>query len=214
MASRAPALGREELEARARELADGGGRVLLGITGAPGAGKSTLARAVAAAAAPRARLVEMDGFHLSQSRLADLGRLGRKGAPDTFDAAGFVALAVRLREPGPHTVYAPEYRRELEEPVAGALPVEPRATLVVIEGNYLLLPDEPWGQLRRLLDEIWYCETDEEARQANLIARHRRYGKSADDARRWALGPDQRNAELIRRTRARADLIARADSRP
>jgi pantothenate kinase len=201
----------DQLHARARELAAGPGRRLLGITGPPGAGKSTLAHSIVEAVGERARLVEMDGFHLAQSRLKELGRLGRKGAPDTFDAAGFVALIRRLREPGEHIVYAPEYRRDLEEPVSGALPVEPRTTLVVVEGNYLLLPEAPWGELRALIDEVWYCETDEQLRLGDLVARHRRYGKSEEDAFTWAHGPDQRNAQLVRRTRSRADLIARSD---
>ena len=204
-------LGLAGLPARARELAARNGRVLLGITGPPGAGKSTLAHAIAAAVGDRARLVEMDGFHLAHSRLAELGLTSRKGAMDTFDAAGFLALIRRLRAPDEHTIYAPRFRRELDEPVAGALPVEPHIPLVIVEGNYLLVPEEPWNELRQLLDEVWYCETDERLRVSNLIARHIAYGKSVDGARGWALGPDQRNAELIFATRSRADLIARMD---
>jgi pantothenate kinase len=153
----------------------------------------------------------MDGFHLSQSRLAELGRQDRKGAIDTFDGAGFVALIRRLREPDQHTIYAPEFRRELEESIAGALPVEPQITLVIVEGNYLLVPDVPWGELRALFDEVWYCESGEDLRLPRLIARHRSYGKSEEEARRWALGPDQDNARLIIATQARADVIVRLD---
>ena len=149
----------------------------------------------------------MDGFHLSQSHLAKLGRLDRKGAIDTFDGAGFLALIRRLRYSDEATVYAPEFRRELEESVAGARPIEPDVKLVVVEGNYLLVPDGPWGKLRHLFDEVWYCEPDEHLRVMNLIARHRWYGKSQDEARRWALGSDQRNAELIAATRSLADVI-------
>jgi pantothenate kinase len=209
MAASIPVMRYHELHARARQLAAGSGRVLLGITRAPGAGKSTLARAIISAAKDRARLVEMDGFHLAQSPLTALGHSGRKGAPCTFDAAGFLTMIRRLREPGQHTIYAPEFRRDLEEPIAAALPVEPHITLIVIEGNYLLLPEEPWAQLRDLIDEIWYCESDEQTRLNNLIARHRAYGKSDQDARNWALGPDQKNAELIYATRSHADVIAR-----
>lgn len=196
-----------DLYDRAQQLAAGPTRRLLGITGPPGAGKSTIARSVIAAVGDRSRLVEMDGFHLSQSRLAELGRLGRKGAIDTFDGEGFLALIRRLQHPGKETIYAPEFRRELEEPVAGALAIDPETTLVVIEGNYLLVPDGPWGKLRALFDEVWYCEPDEDLRIENLVDRHRRHGKSANDARRWALGPDQRNAELIVTTRTLADVI-------
>lgn len=203
-----------ELCVRARALASGDGRALLGITGAPGAGKSTLARAIVDEIGDTARVVGMDGFHLSRSRLGELGRLDRMGAIDTFDGAGFVALLQRLRDPGDATVYAPEFRREVEESTAGALPIEADVRLVVAEGNYLLALDPPWGEVRSLLDEVWYCEPDEALRVANLIARHQTYGKSEDDARRWALGPDQRNAELILTTRSRADIVVTLESEP
>lgn len=197
-----------DLCARARRLAATRGRSLLGITGPPGAGKSTLARAIVGDIGDDARLVEMDGFHLSQSRLAELGRQHRKGAIDTFDGPGFLTLVRRLRYPDGETIYAPQFRREIDEPVAGTLPIELAATLVVVEGNYLLVPEGPWGKLRALLDEVWYCDPSEKRRLENLIARHRRYGRSEDEARRWALGPDQRNAELIAATRPFAHLIA------
>jgi pantothenate kinase len=200
-----------DLCARARQLAATGGRRLLGITGPPGAGKSTLARAIVSEIGDDARLVEMDGFHLAQSKLAELGRQDRKGAIDTFDAAGFLALVRRLRYPDAETIYAPQFRREIDEPVAGALPINPAATLVVVEGNYLLVPERPWEKLRALLDEVWYCDPGEHRRLRNLVARHRRYGKSEDEARRWALGPDQRNAALIAATRPYAHLIVELD---
>ncbi len=197
----------DELCSRAQRLASAGERRLLGITGPPGAGKSTLARAVVAEVGRSARLVEMDGFHLSQSRLAELGRLQRKGAIDTFDGVGFLELVLRLRGQVTETVYAPQFRRDIEEPVAGSLAVGPEAKLIVVEGNYLLVPHEPWGKLRALLDEVWYCEPGEEVRLQRLVARHQRFGKSGDEARRWALGPDQRNADLVASTRGSADVI-------
>ncbi len=186
-------------------------RALLGITGPPGVGKSTLANEVVRQVGDTARLVEMDGFHLPQARLAELGSLGRMGAIDTFDATGFVALVASLRTPGENTIYAPEFRRDIGESIADARPIEPSVQLVVIDGNYLLMSEKPWGALRELIDEMWYCERDEKARIASLIDRHRAHGKSPDEARRWALGSDQRNAELIKRTRSRADLIAVLD---
>jgi pantothenate kinase len=196
-----------ELLERAGILSAGGRRILLGVTGPPGVGKSTLARQLVDHVGEQAQLVGMDGFHLAQSRLADLGRLDRKGAIDTFDGGGFVSLVRRLRDDS-ETVHAPEFRREIEEAIAGAVAVEPAVRLVVIEGNYLLATQQPWHQLRGLIDEIWYVERDDEERLANLIARHQAHGKSADEARRWAHGSDQRNAALVATTRSRADLVA------
>jgi pantothenate kinase len=194
---------------RARALAQGGRR-LLGITGAPGAGKSTVAEQLVAALGPEvARLVPMDGFHLAQCELERLGRAGRKGAADTFDAAGFVALLARLRAADEAVVYAPEFRREIEEPIACALPVPREVPLVVIEGNYLLVPEGDWGRVRALLDEAWFVETDEELRHERLIARHIAFGKDPEYARAWVLSSDERNAVLVASTRERADLVVR-----
>jgi pantothenate kinase len=200
-----------ELRRRAHELASQSGRTLLGITGPPGSGKSTLARAIVGELGETARLVGMDGFHLSQSRLSELARQDRKGAIDTFDGEGFVALVRQLRHPVDDVVSAPEFRRDLEESIPAAIVVQRGVRLVVVEGNYLLVPEPPWGALRGLFDEVWYCERDESARVANLIARHHAYGKSDTEARRWALGSDQRNAALIETTRLRADLIVSID---
>ena len=189
--------------ARARELARAGGRRVLGIAGAPGSGKSTLAALVAAELGDAAVVVPMDGFHLAQAELARLGRADRKGAADTFDAAGFVALLRRLRDPAEALVYAPEFRREIEEPIACAIPVPAEVPLVVTEGNYLLL----WTEVRPLLHEAWYVEAgDEEVRVERLIRRHVEFGKPPDFAREWVLRSDERNAALVASTRARADL--------
>ena len=195
------------LEGRARALADGGRR-LLGIAGSPGAGKSTLSAAVAAALRERAVVVPMDGFHLAQSELERIGRADRKGAPDTFDADGFVALLHRLRA-GVGTVYAPEYRRDLRNPVAGAIAVAPGVPLVVVEGNYLLLESFGFGPVADLLDETWFVAPDDAVRRERLVARHMAFGKSADAAHAWSHGPDERNAELVAGTAGRADLVVR-----
>jgi pantothenate kinase len=192
---------------RAGRLARAGGRRVLGITGPPGAGKSTLAARLVAGLGPDvARLVGMDGFHYAQAELVRLGRAERKGAPDTFDAAGFVALLARLRTSEDEVVYAPEFRREIEEPIACAVPVPRAVPLVVTEGNYLLL----WEQVRPLLDECWYiAAADESARVERLIGRHAAFGRTPEAAREWVLRSDERNAELIARTRGRADLVVR-----
>lgn len=194
---------------RARSLAAGGRRALLGITGEPGAGKSTLGVTLAAALSDDAVVVPMDGFHLAQSRLTELGRVDRKGAPDTFDAWGFIALVRRLAADSEPIVYAPEYRRELHNGVAGAIPVRRSTPLVVVEGNYLLLDEEPWCRLRELMTETWYVDVDEGLRMRRLVARHERFGKSHEAAVAWAAGPDERNAVLIRATRDGADAVVR-----
>lgn len=152
-------------------------------------------------------LVPMDGFHLAQLELERLGRAARKGAPDTFDGAGFVALLARLRLGGEATIYAPTFRRDLEEPIAGAIAVPPGARLVVTEGNYLLDQAPPWDGVRPLVDEIWYVELDENVRIARLIARHVAHGRSEPEARRWVKTVDQANAVRVEGTRARADLV-------
>lgn len=196
-----------DLVARARGLSDGGGRRILGIAGCPGAGKSTVARRLVVALGDVAVLVGMDGYHLAQAELVRLGRTERKGAPDTFDAAGYVALLRRLRAPSADIVYAPEFRRAIEEPVAGAVPVPPEASLVVTEGNYLLLATAPWSAIRALLDEVWFLAPDERTRRRWLTDRHRRYGRSPGQAAERTAGSDERNARLIAPTASRADLI-------
>jgi pantothenate kinase len=194
----------ETLMARARELAGRGTRTVLGIAGAPGGGKSTLAAMVVEALGDDAVLVPMDGFHLAQPELVRLGIRDRMGAPHTFDAAGYAALLRRLRA-GEETVYAPAFRREIEEPIAGAIAVSPAVPLVVTEGNYLLL----WDDVRALLDEAWYVEMDEEQRLQWLIARHVAFGKTPEEAEAWVMRSDQENAAVVAATRDRADLIVR-----
>src|SRR4051812_26114943 len=194
----------EELFARAQALVEPGTRRVLGIAGPPGGGKSTVARAVVAELGDAARLVPMDGFHLAQAELVRLGRRDRMGAPDTFDAAGYVALLERLHGDEP-VVYAPEFRREIEEPIAGAIAIPREVALVVTEGNYLLL----WPHVRPLLDEAWYVQTDEELRVQRLIQRHIQFGKTPEYARAWVLRSDEHNAALVAATAGAADVLVR-----
>ncbi|MFF9843509.1 nucleoside/nucleotide kinase family protein [Streptomyces sp. NPDC013740] len=200
----------DRLAERARALAGAGGRRVLGIAGPPGAGKSTLAARLVARLDGSAVLVPMDGFHLAQAELERLGRAGRKGAPDTFDAAGYAALLLRVRaaEPGT-TVYAPAFDRALEEPVAGAIPVPPEVPLVITEGNYLLHDEGPWSAVLPLLDEAWYLDLDARRRVPRLVARHIRFGKEEETARRWVADSDEANARLVARGRGRAHLVVR-----
>ena len=202
----------DEAIKRAHALASRGHRVVLGIAGPPGGGKSTLARAVAGALGDRARLVGMDGFHLAQAELVRLGRRDRMGALDTFDGAGYVALLKRLRDASERVVYAPEFRREIEEPINAAVAVPADVPLVITEGNYLLVDQGPWAEVRELLDEAWYVVQDEETRLRLLIARHIEFGKEPAYAREWVMRSDQRNAELVAATRSRADALVRIAS--
>src|SRR3954463_6055369 len=198
----------ERLIARASALAHQGGRRILGIAGPPGGGKSTVARQVVAELGELARLVPMDGFPLAQSELVRLGRRDRMGAPDTFDSAGYAALLTRLRGDEP-VVYAPEFRREIEEPIAGSIAVPQQIPLIVTEGNYLLMNGHGWGAVRELLDEVWDVETDEELRVQRLIQRHIQFGKTPEYARAWVLRSDERNAALVAATAHTADVLVR-----
>lgn len=211
-----------QLAARARELvarvtAAGAARAVLGITGAPGAGKTTLVERLlvelADAPPPGAPAgdwvahVPMDGYHLSDAQLDRLGLRDRKGAPETFDAAGYAALLERVRTDTTGTVYAPGFERTLEQPIAAALAVPPSARLVVTEGNYLLLDDPAWQRVRAAMDEVWYCDLADDIRLSRLVARHVEFGKSPDHAAAWVDAVDEGNARLVAATRARADLV-------
>ena len=187
-------------------------RTMLGLVGAPGAGKSSVALAWLAARGARAVVVPMDGFHLANTQLERLGRRARKGAEDTFDSAGYVALLERLRRPhAQQVVYAPDFRREIDEAVAGAIAVGPQVELVITEGNYLLLEHGAWAGVRGLLDQIWYIDIDPCERRRRLVARHRRFGRDAEQAEAWVRDTDEPNARLIEAGRERADLIVTPD---
>ena len=198
-----------DLEQRAASLGGPGGRAVLGIAGAPGAGKSTVAAAVVQALEGRALLVPMDGFHLADPVLDDLGRRERKGAPDTFDAAGFLHLLRRIRDREDEVVYAPVFVREQEQAVAGALAVPRDVPLVVVEGNYLLLDQGPFAEVRALLTEAWYLELDPATRVQRLVERHVEHGRTPTAAEHWVARTDEPNARLIEGTRSRADLVVR-----
>ncbi len=178
--------------------------LVLGLSGSPGSGKSTLAAALAAAYG--GVVAPMDGFHLADVELARRGLLEVKGAPETFDADGYAALLGRVRARS-HTVLAPMFERDLEQPVAGAIPLPPDAGLVVAEGNYLLLPDDPWPAVRARLDAVWHVVVDEGLRAERLLARHVASGKDPAAAAAWIARVDAPNAERVEAASAAADLV-------
>ena len=202
--SEAPSLHPELLQ-RLHALS-AGPRRLLGLVAPPGAGKSTLAACLVQALGVRAQAVPMDGFHLAQTELLRLGRTQRKGAPDTFDATGYAALLQRLRnQAADEVVYAPDFRREIEEPVAGALPVFSHTPLVITEGNYLLLDEAPWQAAAAALDEVWYLQVDTSLRLDRLATRHVQFGRSREAALDWIARSDEPNARRVEASMHRAN---------
>jgi pantothenate kinase len=190
-----------------------GARAVIGISGSPGAGKSTLARHLADRLGERGAHVPMDGFHLADVELRRQRLLDRKGAPETFDPLGYAALLVRLRREGREgrevrdTVYAPGFDRDLEQPVAGAIAVPPEAEVILTEGNYLLLDRPEWRNVRRRLDVVWHVCVAEDLRLDRLVARHVESGKSLEQARAWVERVDGPNSRLVEASAHRADVV-------
>ncbi|MDA8437608.1 MAG: nucleoside/nucleotide kinase family protein, partial [Propionibacterium sp.] len=114
------------------------------------------------------------------------------------DAGGYAALLRRLHTETDRPVYAPGFERTLEQPIAGAMVVEPGARLVISEGNYLLLPDPAWREARAAMDAVWLVEGDDRVRVERLVARHERFGKTPDAAASWVATVDEANSALIR----------------
>ena len=197
-----------EAVAALRQSLDGGRRILLGIAGAPGSGKSTFAELIRQQFGPdEAVVVPMDGFHVGNTIIEGTPLRQRKGAIDTFDAGGYLSLLRRLVRRDEPVVYAPEFRRTLDEPVAASIAIPAEVPLVITEGNYLLVEQEPWKDIRAQLDEVWFVDTPHALRLRRLVQRHISYGMEPAAAEAWAHGPDEANAVLIQATRPAADRI-------
>jgi pantothenate kinase len=187
-------------------------RVLIGIIGKPGAGKSTLSKFLMAKLPKEfVTVVPMDGYHLSNKVLKDLKRADRKGAPDTFDVAGFISLVKRIRTEQTQNIYYPIFDRAIEESIAAQGVVTSVTKVVIIEGNYLLHDNGGWEVCNDLLDESWMVDVDDDKRISRLISRHIAYGKDPEAAKAWAKGTDEVNAKLIERGRNRADFVVAID---
>ena len=197
----------DDLIERARRLLQTQRRAVLGICGAPGAGKSTLAHLLDQRLGPQVVTVPMDGFHLQDEDLARLGLADRKGAPETFDVDGYVALLRRIREGHDRTVYAPSFDRQREVSLAGSIPVLPEHRLIITEGNYLLLDTPRWREVRGELSECWFLRGEDALRRERLIERHVQHGRSRAAATEWVMRTDEPNAQLVDASRHRADLV-------
>ncbi|WP_329564238.1 nucleoside/nucleotide kinase family protein [Kitasatospora sp. NBC_01266] len=196
-----------------------GGRMLLGLAGAPAAGKSTLARYLVTEVnrtqgQGTAAYVPMDGFHLSNMQLDRLGLRHRKGAPPTFDARGYLALLERLATDRFHDIYVPDFDRTLDEPVAARHLVTPSTRLVITEGNYLAADTPDWSRARSLLHELWYLEAEDEVRTDRLIRRHQAGGQDRRSAEDRVAANDQPNGEYVKLSRARCTRTVRVADLP
>ena len=197
------------LLARCRELAGDSTRRVIGVTGPPGSGKSSFVRALTEELGARAVSLPMDGFHLSNDVLIALGRRERKGAPDTFDVAGYTALMQRVRAASDPVVYAPQFDRSREIAIASALPIPSAVPLVVTEGNYLLHQGQGWERVRPLLDAVWYLDVPDGELRRRLVARRVAHGEAAQEANGWVENVDLPNGRLVALTKDRADVIVR-----
>jgi len=188
-------------------------RTIIGIAGPPASGKSTLAEAVVQSlnsasrrSVARASLLPMDGYHLDNRLLESRGLLSRKGAPETFDAAGFCSAVARLAKPDRET-YHPKFERHLDLAVANAIAIHPETSIVLVEGNYLFLDREPWRSLRGLFAATVFVCPSMKALRNRLLQRWVKHGLEPDAAVRKITENDLPNAEIVTQESHRADLL-------
>jgi len=202
---------KEEAKSIVVEYAAASSRTIIGIVGKPGGGKSTLSKFLLKGMdSTLVSVVPMDGFHLSNKVLKELGRSDRKGAQDTFDVNGFKTLIERIKLDNVDPIYYPIFDRSIEESIAAQGVVYPSTRVVIVEGNYLMHDNDGWQEISPLLDQSWYAFLEEDIRISRLISRHIAFGKDPESAKAWAKGSDQVNAELIEAGVGRCDFLIRS----
>jgi pantothenate kinase len=201
--------GVEQAFARANEITKKTDkRVIIGVVGKPGAGKSTLTSYLIDHLPKNSvSLVPMDGYHLSNQQLSRLDLANKKGAFNTFDADGYIALLKRINNEFDKDIYFPVFHREIEESYSADGVVPARTKLILTEGNYLLFDQAGWGNVISELTETWYINIDDTLRIDRLVKRHEFYGKSKEAAIAWANGSDETNAKIVEATSIRADVV-------
>ncbi|GHF43139.1 hypothetical protein [Seohaeicola zhoushanensis] len=195
----------DELEARVLALPERDMRHLVAISGPPAAGKSTLAAELVARLGPGAILVPMDGFHLDNAVLAPRGLLDRKGAPETFDALGFVHAMQRLATET--EVVLPDFDRAQDRAIAGRIVVGPAHRIAVVEGNYLSCTHAPWNRLARLWSLSVFLDSPDAELRARLLARWQAQGLDPEAAARRADANDMANVAFVRASRDPAAIL-------
>ncbi|WP_061962481.1 hypothetical protein [Demequina flava] len=180
---------------------------ILGLAGPPGSGKTTLAWALTAQWGPGTATIPVDGFHLPNATLEERGLADRKGAPDTYDVPALIKFLEALRDPKRGDLTAPDYSRELHEPVADAIEIPAAITTVILEGNYLGLNRAPWNEVRPLLDLLWYIDQPWPVTSKRLIARRVETGRDVTEARKWVESVDRDNDALVRSKTRSVDRV-------
>lgn len=189
------------LTALLAERAKGGGRVIAALAGAPGSGKSTVAErlceALNAGQAGLAAVLPMDGYHYDDLHLVPAGLRPRKGAPETFDVGGLYHTLKRLRGRDEDFVAVPVFDRDIEIARAGARMIAADVPIIIVEGNYLLLGQEPWSRLRPLFDVAVLVDVPEPVLRERLTARWRHYDLTPKEIA-WKLdGNDLPNGRFV-----------------